>query len=162
MIKKVNSKSKSDAKPFEARPLCEVTKSPEPDTHEDVYLVQGNEKHQFASQISGIYGTKEYYWKGVLKTNTEIKFVHNDGRNIPVHEASNCGYTLVGKAKKAFFARRALCTNGETSDDQEYIYITQYSQLFYVGDEEEHTLFLRIFDNINGIDNDRWVVVYID
>ena len=34
---------------------------------EDLYIVEGNNKidtaHQFKSQISGIYGVKEYFWK---------------------------------------------------------------------------------------------------
>ena len=157
MVKvKANSSSKK-IKPLEGKPLVEVTRAPE-DTGEDVYLVQENDKHQFSAHISPLYGTKEYYYTGVLFPNTEIKFVHNDGRQIP----SNCGYTLVGNARKAFEARKALTTAGESSDDQEYIYTTQYSQLFYVGDEKVHTIFLRIYDNINGNDNDRWVVIYIE
>ncbi len=163
MNKKVNSHPrKKTIKPLRAKPLVEVTKSTEPDTHEDIYLVQGNVKHQFSSQISGLYGTKEYFWKGKLTPHEEIKFCHNDGRNIPVHGAYNCGYTLVGKAKNFFEAKKALCTNGEPSDDQEYVYVTQYSELYYVGDTEEHTVFLRIYDNNQGNDNDRWVVLYID
>ncbi len=162
MVKvKKNSHSKN-VKPLERRPLVEVTRAPEADTGEDVYLVQENEKHQFSAHISPLYGTKEYYYTGVLYPNTEIKFVHNDGKQIPMSGVSNCGYTLVGKAKKCFEARRALVTQGEASDDQEYIYITQYSQLFYVGDEKVHTIFLRIFDNNQGNDNDRWVVIYIE
>jgi hypothetical protein len=143
MVKvKANSSSKK-IKPLEGKPLVEVTRAPE-DTGEDVYLVQENDKHQFSAHISPLYGTKEYYYTGVLFPNTEIKFVHNDGRQIPVSGTSNCGYTLVGNARKAFEARKALTTAGESSDDQEYIYTTQYSQLFYVGDEKVHTIFLRI------------------
>lgn len=158
---KTNTSAKK-VKPLKGKPLVEVTKAQESDTGEDVYLVQENEKHQFSSHISPLYGTKEYYFTGVLFPNTEIKFVHNDGRQIPFGGTYNCGYTLVGNARKAFEARKALSTNGEASDDQEYIYITPTSQLFYVGDEKVHTIFLRIYDNINGNDNDRWVVIYIE
>lgn len=159
---KVKSNSSKKVKPLDAKPLVEVTTAKEEDTGEDVYLVQENEKHQFSSHISPLYGTKEYYYTGVLYPNTEIKFVHKEGQQIPMAEKSNCGYTLVGNARKFFNARRALVTNGEASDDQEYVYITPHSQLFYTGDEKVHTIFLRIYDNINGIDNDRWVVIYVE
>lgn len=162
MVKVKQSSSSKKIKPLESKPLLEVSEAPEEDTGEDVYLVQENDKHQFSSHISPLYGTKEYYYTGVLFPNTEIKFVHKDGKPIPIGGTSNCGYTLVGKAKKLFKARKALVADGESSDDQEYVYITQYSQLFYIGDEKPHTVFLRIYDNINGIDNDRWVVVYIE
>ncbi len=159
---KVKSGDSKNVKPFKGRPLLEVTQSKEEDTGEDVYLVQENEKHQFSAHVSPLYGTKEYYYTGVLYPNTEIRFVHKDGKPIPMSENSNCGYTLVGNARKAFMARRALVTNGETSDDQEYIYTTPHSQLIYTGDEKVHTIFLRIYDNINGLENDRWVVIYIE
>jgi hypothetical protein len=159
---KVKSTNSSKVEPLNARPLVEVTRAKEEDTGEDVYLVQENEKHQFSAHISPLYGTKEYYYTGVLYPNKEIQFVHNDGKPIPLAESSNCGYTLVGNARKYFSARRALVTDGESSDDQEYVYITPYSQLFYTGDEKVHTIFLRIYDNINGLDNDRWVVIYIE
>lgn len=161
MVKVKAKSSRKKIKPLESKPLVEVTRASE-DTGEDVYLVQENDKHQFSAHISPLYGTKEYYYTGVLFPNTEIKFVHNDGRQIPVGGSCNCGYTLVGNARKAFEARKALTTAGEASDDQEYIYTTQHSQLFYVGDEKVHTIFLRIYDNINGNDNDRWVVIYIE
>lgn len=162
MVKVKTNSSTKKVQPLKGKPLVEVTRSKEEDTGEDVYLVQENEKHQFSSHISPLYGSKEYFYKGVFYPNTEIKFVHNDGKPIPTDGQSNCGYTLVGNAKKFFQARKALVTNGESSDEQEYVYITQYSQLFYVGDENPHTIFLRIYDNINGLDNDRWVVIYIE
>lgn len=161
MVKvKSNTNSKKVA-PLSAHPLCEVTEAKE-DTGEDVYLVQENEKHQFSSQISPLYGTKEYYYTGVLYPDTEIKFVHNDGKQIPDSKTYNCGYTLVGNARKCFKAKKALIANGEASDDQEYVYTTPHSELYYVGEETVHTIYLRIYDNNQGIDNDRWVVIYME
>ena len=162
MVRVNANANRDDVEPLKGKPLVEVTRAREEDTGEDVYLVQENDKHQFSAHISPLYGTKEYFYTGVLFPNTEIKFVHNDGRPIPIGGSSNCGYTLVGNARKAFQAKKALVTNGESSDDQEYVYTTEYSQLIYVGDEKVHTVFLRIYDNINGLDNDRWVVIYIE
>jgi hypothetical protein len=159
---KVKKNDDPNTKHLEEKPLVEVTRSTEPDTGEDVYLVQSNSKHQFASHISPVYGTKEYYWTGVLQKDTQIKFVHNNGKQIPIHEYSNCGYTLIGKAQNYFTSKKALSAKGESCDDQEYIYINQHSQLIYTGESEEHTLFLRIYDNLDGIENDRWVVISIE
>lgn len=158
---KVKCQNKN-AKPLAAKPLCEVTRATEEETGEDVYLVQENEKHQFSSHVSPLYGTKEYYYTGVLYPNKEIKFVHNDGRQIPVAGVCNCGYTLVGNARRFFQAKKSLITNGEMSDDQEYVYTTPHSQLYYVGDEKVHTIYLRIYDNNQDVENDRWVVIYIE
>lgn len=159
---KVRSDSDKDVKPLQAKPLSEVSKCIEVEKGADVYLVQGNVRHQLCEQTSTFFGGIEYVFKGTLIQGSQICFVHHDGKKIPVHEASDCGYTLVGKAKRCFEAKRALCANGETSDDQEYVYINQNSALYYVGETGEHSLFLRVYDNLNGIDNDRWVVIYMD
>lgn len=162
MVKLKSNVRSKNVKPLAGKPLVEVTKSKEVETGEDVYLVQENEKHQFSSHVSPLYGTKEYYYTGVLYPDREIKFVHSDGRQIPVAGVCNCGYTLVGNARRAFMAKKALITNGEASDDQEYVYTTPHSQLFYVGDEKVHTIYLRIYDDTDGGNTDRWVVIYIE
>lgn len=131
---------------------------------EDLYLIS-NERgfdsaHQFKSQISGIYGVKEYIWTGVIPQG-RIDFKHLDGRPIPVPADSNHGYTLVGKAKDLFEAENALVVLSE-SGDQAYVYIQPESHIKYVGDDKVHTLYVRIYDNDNGENNDRWLTLSIN
>lgn len=158
----VCSQSEESAEPFVAKPLYEVSPTVDVEDGADIYLVTENVRYQLRKQISPFFGGEEFVFRGKIDKGSEICFVHKDGRKIPVHGASDCGYTLVGKARRYFEARKALTTGGESSDDQEYVYINQYSNLVYVGDDEEHSLFLRVYDNLNGIQNDRWVVIYMD
>ncbi len=134
----------------------------EESTGEDFYIVLGKEKHQFSSQISAIYAVKEYFWTGELVNGSQIKFVRGDGHEVPVHHSANCGYTLVGKAQQYFSASKALCANGEDCDDQEYVYINEHSELTYTGVTGTHTVYVRVYDNTYGNENDRWVVLSID
>jgi len=148
-----------EVKPVEAKP---VEAKKEAVKGEDLFLVLGGEKHQFSSQISPIYACKEYFLKAEFKKDAAIRFEHANGEEVPVHHSANCGYTLVGKAQKLFHADKALVANGEASDDQEYVYINEHSTLHYVGEDGVHTLFVRVYDNIYGENDDRWAVVYID
>ncbi len=146
-----------------ARSPKKVVKSvAEVDTGEDFYLLIAGEKHQFSSQKSAIYDVKEYFYRGVLTKDSQVKFVRGNGKEVPVHHAANCGYTLIGKAQQYFKATKALCANGEASDDQEYVYINEHSVLTYVGQTGVHTLYVRVYDNLTGVNNDRWVVLYLD
>lgn len=131
-------------------------------TGEDLFIVINGKKHEFKSQISPIYDVKEYYYKGKFSKGDIIKFVRASGEQVPVHNTPNCGYTLVGKAQRYILASKALVANGETGDDQEYVYINDHSVLTYIGENETHTLFVRVYDNLTGTNNDRWVVIYID
>lgn len=139
-----------------------VAKKAKKENLEDMFIFLDNYKHQVRSQFSNIYACKEYYWKGKFAKGQKVKFVHNDGSEVPVHHSSNCGYTLVGKAQKMFSVSKSLCANGEPSDDQQYVYINEHSVLSYVGKDGTHTIFFRVYDNINNNNNDRWVVLYID
>lgn len=138
----------------------EVTK--QVDTGEDLYVILGGVKHQFKSQLSKIYDVKEFWYRGEFKTGDSIKFAHGNGNEVPVHDTPNCGYTLVGKAQRLFSSKKALIANGESGDDQEYVYINDHSELTYTAPTGEYTLFVRIYDNLNGIENDRWVVIYME
>jgi len=132
------------------------------DTGEDLFLSMNGKKEKFASQLSPFYAVKEFFFKGVFTSGSEIKLLRDNGEEVPVHHSANCGYTLVGKAQRFFQAAKALCANGEASDDQEYVYINEHSTLSYIGPNEEHTLYVRVYDNLTGVKNDRWVVIYID
>lgn len=159
---KATKKSATTKKAPAAKPKKAVVTEAVADTGEDLFLVIGREKHQFSSQISSFYDVKEYFWRGVLTNGLDIKFVHQDGREVPAHQDRNCGYTLIGKAKSMIKANKALTTPGEPSDDQEYVYINEHSTLTYVGETGEHTVYVRVYDNISGTDNDRWAVIYLD
>ena len=158
----VQSKADKHAKPLNPKPLSEVSKTVEVEDGVDVYLVLGNLRYQLSRHQSPFFEGEEYRFHGVLEKDQEILFVHKDGRKIPINDKSNCGYTLVGKARKYFRADKGLTCNGEASDDQEYIYITQHSSLHYIGETGEHSIFIRVYDNLSGLENDRWVVIYFD
>lgn len=156
---------KTATKKVVAKPTKKVVEKviAEPDTGEDLYIVIGRDRHQFHSQINQFYAVKEYFWTGTFTNGLDIKFVHADGKEVPTHQDRNCGYTLIGKAKSFIRANKALTTPGEeASDDQKYVYINEHSTLTYVGETGEHTLYVRVYDNLSGIDNDRWVVIYLD
>lgn len=127
----------------------------------DLYLSFDDKKIKMGSQISSIYGTEEYYTTCILKRGTVINFKRYNDSFVPVREQSNCGYTLVGKAKQLFKANKALVAYGEPSDDQEYVYINNNSEIQYVGETSEHTIYVRVYDNASGERNDRWVVISI-
>ncbi len=159
---KAATKKTSVKKATAAKVAKKAVEVVEPDTGEDLYIVIGRERHQFASQTNPFYAVKEYFWSGTFTSGLDIKFVHADGKEVPTHQDRNCGYTLIGKAKSFIKANKALTTPGEASDDQEYVYINEHSTLTYVGETGKHTLYVRVYDNLSGTDNDRWVVVYLD
>lgn len=131
---------------------------------EDLYIIENgcnaDSAHQFKSQVSGIYGVKEYFWKGIIHKGV-VKFVHASGKQVPVPADSNHGYTLVGKAKNLFAPENALEVLSE-SGDQAYVYIQPESFIKYVGDENEHTIYVRIYDNTTGKNNDRWLTLSVE
>lgn len=159
---KIDEKSNEEVQPIQVKAMYETSPVVEVEDGVDIYCVLGNTRYQFVKHISPFYSGEEYMVKATFTKDSEVCFVHKDGRKIPVHENSNCGYTLVGKAKALFEAKKSLCANGEASDDQEYVFINQHSSLYYIGETGEHSLFIRVYDNLNGIENDRWVVIYID
>lgn len=131
-------------------------------TGEDLFIILNGKKHAFDSQLSPIYDVKEYFYKGKFSKGDVLKFVRANGAQVPVNNTPNCGYTLVGKAQRYITANKALVANGETGDDQEYVYINDHSSLMYTGENETHTLFARVYDNLTGTNNDRWVVIYME
>lgn len=127
----------------------------------DLFIFIGDNKEKMSSQISSIYGVEEYFVTASFKKGNSICFKRCSESFVPVKEKNNCGYTLVGKAKQYFKAEKALVAYGEPSDDQEYVYINSESSLKYVGANEKHTLYVRVYDNASGVNNDRWAVISI-
>lgn len=159
---KTNSEGKDKMKPFHSKSHFRTCDLVEQEGGEDIFFIQGKKSYQLFKHKSPFFNGDEYTFTGTLVKGQEVCFVHKDGRRIPVQENSNCGYTLVGKARQYFEAKKALCANGEDSDDQEYIYINKYSELYYVGETGEHSVYIRIYDNENGNINDRWIVIYMN
>lgn len=156
------SKNQKKTAVRKAEPVIDTKVEAEPDTGEDLFVVLGETKHQFHSQISKIYDVKEYFYKGIFRKGDSIRFIHRNGNDVPVHDTPNCGYTLVGKAQRLLSSKKALLANGEAGDDQEYVYINDHSELTFVADTAEYTLFVRVYDNLYGNNNDRWVVIYME
>lgn len=133
----------------------------------ELYIVNGGEAkfdkaHGFKKSVSPIYGVEEYSWTGKL-TKGEVKFVRPTGTSVPTNNIYNSGITLIGKALHAFSIHNALVVTAEGSCDQIITYGNPDTKLEYVGDEEVHTVYVRVYDNANGGDlNDRWIALSID
>lgn len=131
-----------------------------PSNH-DLFLVIDTDEIKMDSQISPIYEVEEYYTECFFPKGCNVSFKRNDSSPVPVKDQSNCGYTFIGKAKQYFKAYKALVAYGELSDDQEYVYINSNSQINYIGESGSHKLYVRVYDNANGVKNNRWVVISI-
>lgn len=131
----------------------------------ELYIVNGVKKldadHAFKKSVSPIYGVDEYVFKGKLVKGA-VKFIRKDGKSVPTNDIYNSGYTLVGKAMQLFAVKNALVECSHTSEDQSYNYGNPKTVLEYVGDDKVHTLYVRIYDNAHGEENDRWVTISID
>ncbi len=117
--------------------------------------------HQFKIQLSHLYNVEEYYWTGKITPHAKIRFLHKDGRELPVHENTNHGFCLIGNAMKAFDVDNALIVPSDMNDAL-YVYINPKSELRYIGDSKKHTIYVRIYDNANGNINDRWLTISIE
>lgn len=125
-----------------------------------------NKKHQFRKIFSDIYKCEEYVWQGELKKDEEIKILHADLRKVPnilsYNQISGPGITFSGgeacmdlKCKKAL-----VCpVNGV---DLIYNFVDDDTKLYYTGKTGVKTLFIRIYDNTNGNENDRWLVISLE
>lgn len=148
------------------RPMVKLVKK----NLQDLFIVVNsskiNEKHQFSKAYSDIYKCDEFVWKGNLTHGATIKFCHADGRLLPNIEVYNNisgpGITLSGKqACLEFKVEDALVC---PVDDYDLIYnfMSDKSKLTYLGETKERTIYIRIYDNNLGNDNDRWLVISIE
>lgn len=152
---------KNTSHEFQPRPLLEVSDIVKTENGGDLYLAIGNKRYQLIEQISPVYNVTEYVFIGKLIKDQEISFVHLNGDKVPMHLNNNYGYTLQGNAQNLLKCEGAMIsTNKEQSET--YIYINKNSKLFYVGEEKEIKLFIRIFDNCNGQVNDRWMTIFAE
>lgn len=125
-----------------------------------------DKKYQFRRIHSSIYDCEEYVWQGEVPSNSVISFVHADNRTIPnatiYNQISGPGITLSGpEACYDFKVEHALTCKVEGAD-MIYHFVDENSKLYYIGKSKKLTLFLRIYDNANGLNNDRWIVLFIE
>lgn len=152
----------SDFTPFTPHPLCEVSEIiPVEKNGADVYLAMGRKRYQLEKQTND-YQKEEYIFKGKLIKDQEFCFVHKNGKPIPVNNQENCGYTLKGNARNLFSAKNALIAYSPDKEDETYIYINENSAMFYTGESKNVTIYMRIYDNREGLNNDRWVVLFVE
>ncbi len=136
----------------------------------DLFILRGDEKisekNQFVLTRSPIYNCDEYVWVGELNKGDEIKFCHADMRYLPnvsiYNNISGPGITLSGTEACVDFSFKDALTCPVTDCDLIYNFVNGSSKLFYVGENKVHTLFLRVYDNNLGSDNDRWLVISVE
>jgi len=125
-----------------------------------------NKQHQFRKMYSTIYDCYEYVWRGNLAHNSIIKFTHMDGRVVPDPEVYNqisgpgCTFSGAEACATLMYENALVCPVEDF--DLVYNFVDHTSKLKYIGRTGRHTLYLRIYDNNNGENNDRWVVIAIE
>jgi len=131
----------------------------------DLFILNGNKrldsKHQFNENLSPLYGVMEYVWEGELKPG-EVALVRKSQSKVPTGDTYNSGITLVGNAIAFFKVENALTTVSEECSDQVFNYCNPESKLVYIGEAGHHTVYVRVYDNANGTNNDRWATISIE
>ncbi len=133
----------------------------------DLYIKIGKRKvapkYQFRRLFSELYHCEEYVWQGEIAQDSKIEFVHGDLRKLPnslvSNQISGPGVTFSGgEACDDFKFENALVCPVE-GQQLIYNFINEDSTLKYVGKTKVVTLFIRIYDNNTGDNNDRWLVI---
>lgn len=135
----------------------------------DLYVVTSGRllaTKRFKKHISPVYGCEELYWKGKLAQGTVVSFVASDKSIRPIvdcfNEKGGPGFTLEGEGAIAAFKVENALTITSNNGDQVYNYVNADSKLVYVGDDKVHTVYVRIYDDVVGCANGRWVVISVD
>lgn len=136
----------------------------------DLYIKINNRKissaYQFRKIHSTIYDCDEYVWQGELPEGAVIKFVHGDGRILPnplvYNQISGPGVTFNGgQACLDLTYSKALVCPVE-GVELIYNFVDEESRLRYVSKTAVKTMFIRIYDNNSGVDNDRWLTIALE
>lgn len=127
------------------------------------YFVENGENHLLRKNHS-IYNMDEYVYSGKINKGIVNFSISKDGQvvNIPALKQPNYGYTFEGLADEVFKVGNALeCYNEQ--ENRSFIYINEDSFLTFIGDPlKQYNVYIRLFDNEFGFDNDRWLVVYVE
>jgi hypothetical protein len=136
----------------------------------DIYIKIGQSKlsknNQFKRMHSEVYDCEEYVWQGVLKEGKEVCFRRGDGSVVPnpyvYNQISGPGITLSGQEAISDFEVKNAIVCPVEGCDLVYNFIDEESKLIYIGKSQEHTLYIRIYDNNTGVNNDRWIVISVE
>jgi len=125
-----------------------------------------SEKYQFRRLFSELYKCEEYVWQGILKKDDEIEFVHADLRKLPnpyiYNQISGPGITLSGGEACMSLECRYALNCPVSGSDLIYNFFDETSKLYYIGETKKVTIYIRIYDNISGLTNDRWLVISME
>jgi hypothetical protein len=125
-----------------------------------------NEAHQFKRIRSVVYDCDEYVWRGTFEKDKKITFTHADGRLLPdaavYNQISGPGVTFSGAEACADFAFKGALVCPVEGQDLVYNFVDGLSELTYIGKSARHTIFVRVYDNNSGADNDRWLVISLE
>lgn len=125
-----------------------------------------NRQHQFRKTYSTIYDCYEYVWRGQLTHNQTIRFTHMDERVVPDPEVYNqisgpgCTFSGAEACATLKFDNALICP--VENFDLVYNFIDHTSKLTYIGRNKRHTIYVRIYDNNTGENNDRWIVISLE
>ncbi|MCI2069226.1 MAG: hypothetical protein LKJ88_06615 [Bacilli bacterium] len=125
-----------------------------------------NQEHQFKRIHSAVYDCDEFVWRGLLTKGKVISFTHADNRELPdpnvYNQISGPGMTFSGAEACADLSYKDALVCPVQGSDLIYNFIDGDSELSYVGKTGTHTIFVRVYDNNSGTDNDRWLVVSME
>jgi hypothetical protein len=127
---------------------------------------KANQQHQFKRLHSVVYDCDEFVWRGTLAKGDKITFSHADGRLLPdanvYNQISGPGITLSGAEACADFSFRDALVCPVEGNDLIYNFIDSDSEMTFVGKKGRHTIFVRVYDNNSGVNNDRWLVISME
>ena len=129
-----------------------------------VYLneVSFGKVHQMDEEISPVFNCIEYIYTGKIHFG-EIQFLGGDrlADRYPSVAERDHGYTFEGKANEVFEVVDALSAYND-EEGRTFNYIKPGSRLIFKGAaNEEYEVHIRIYDNVTGVNNNRWVVIYV-
>lgn len=125
-----------------------------------------NKQHQLRKVFSTIYDCYEYVWRGNFVHGKKIQFTHLDERTLPdpevYNQISGPGCTFSGAEACASLNYENALVCPVLDCDLIYNFIDHNSELRYIGKTGKHTLFVRVYDNNTGDNNDRWLVISME
>ncbi|GEM_PF-759914 len=110
-----------------------------------------------------LYKVKEYRYTGRLHQGL-IEFRYGQDLKTVVPEPADYdhGYTLEGIADKLFEAQNALVIHSAI-EHRSFVYINRKTTRSFVGDPNKvYSVYIRIYDNVYGNSDNRWVVLYAE
>lgn len=139
------------------------------DNHDyvDYYLVvDDRDKYQLFKEHSSLYDCDEMVFIGQLKNNQTIKFVRGDDSKVPNLNSSNNisgpGVTFSGKKACEELVCKNILSCPIADSDLIYNFYQEGAHIVYVGEDSNVKLYIRVYDNFSGDENDRWLVISLE